>query len=122
MRDYRKEGRLEREIERAKLTAVNTVKRLFRAPTDPDYNPDADVKWSECSTRTRAALQLTALADQTLRAKETAKQTTRSIAVVAIPVPIASAEQWEAFAAQPPEQQVIEATVIEPEKKSEGEP
>lgn len=109
-----------RVIEEVQLAAAKTVAGLFKQPGEPGYNPDADVPWRECSTRTRGGLlvmQGTMVAERVANAQNAAPQV---FGVVMMTPRIEDPVEWEKFAAATETKKVIEAVVAPAPEKKEG--
>lgn len=107
-------AKLRRQLER-KSTKV--LVGLFKDPQDPDYNPDADKTWAECSMRTRAALVI----HRDFLPKENQENAHRVLGVVFLQARAGSADEWEQQARAVDEaerRKVIEATAepVEPKR------
>lgn len=98
-RSLEREERLARDVQRAQVAAVRTVRGLFLKPGDPGYNRDASETWKDCRTVTRAALILTQGVMAAERAKQAAAAAPAAFNLVVMAPQIESAKDWEAFAA-----------------------
>lgn len=95
--DPRKEDKLRRVLQSAQLRAASRVRGLFLKPSDPGYNPDADVPWKEATTATRAAIALANGAIATERARLGTQTTNNFFGAVAVMPRIDGARDWETF-------------------------
>ncbi|HYF53211.1 MAG TPA: hypothetical protein VEA41_03025 [Salinarimonas sp.] len=120
-RNLRKEESLRKVVDKAKAGAARITRGLFVDKGHRDYNPDGELKWSECPTRTRAAIALTSAVMVAERAAG-ATVTNNVFPMVLVPSQLKSTQEgiseWEAMGRQveAERQGAIEAVVVEPEK------
>ena len=108
----RKAKSLHELVQRAQKRAVTNILGLYKRPGEPGYNSDADSTWNECRVVTRCSLALVQGTMAAERAKQVA-EAPRLLGVVAVPLRIESAKEWEAFATQPVERPALEAVAVE---------
>jgi hypothetical protein len=107
----------------AKITrfAVKTVRGLYEEPFLPDgkpnpkYNRDADVKWSDCSVKTRASLRIV----EGMTNRDGAANDGRpTFGVIVLQGRASSADEWERDARKVHEDEVRRTAIdVEAEPK-----
>jgi hypothetical protein len=86
-------------LRRVAQKATKTLEGLYEPPTleggkpNPDFNPDADRTWAECTMRTRAALIIAKAAEG-----KNDQELGRAFGVIILTGRAASAQDWEAQA------------------------
>lgn len=104
----RAEGVVKEVLARVAEKAAKTLEGLYLKPDDPDFNPDADKTWAECSMRTRAALVIAK------GAQEHGLSDGKVLGIVFLQGRARSQSEWEAEAKRVDieERQAIEAKVV----------